>query len=69
MSAATVAVSLPEQIAEVRREIGLREHLYPRWVVAGKLSQAKADRGLATMRAVLATLEQVDAERRPRLDF
>jgi len=46
-----------DQIAEVKREIALRERVYPKWVEAGRLKQDKADRQLAIMRAVLATLE------------
>jgi uncharacterized protein YqhQ len=50
-------ISLSEQITCVRREIGMRERVYPRFVANGKMKQAAADRELATMRAVLATLE------------
>ena len=46
-----------DQIAEVKRGIALRERVYPKWVEAGRLKQDKADRQLAIMRAVLATLE------------
>jgi hypothetical protein len=48
--------SLDEQIACVRREIDLRERLYPRWVAMQKMTQTSSDRELAAMRAVLATL-------------
>lgn len=48
--------SLEEQIACVEREIALRERLYPRWVVDGKMSQASADREIALMKAVRGTL-------------
>lgn len=57
--------TIEEQIAEVEREIRLREVVYPRWVAMPKpkLSQAQADKQLGRMRAVLATLERVKAER------
>lgn len=55
---APIAVSLPDQIKCVRREIGLRKRVYPRWVESGRLTQAKADAEIAAMKAVLATLER-----------
>jgi len=53
------AISLDAQIACVRREIGMRERVYPKWVSAGRMKQDAADRELAAMRAVLATLEML----------
>lgn len=50
-------IPLADQIACVRREIGMRERVYPKWVAAGRIKPDSADRELATMRAVLATLE------------
>jgi hypothetical protein len=58
----TAAVSLTAQIACVRREISMRERVYPRWVEAKRLTQRKADDEIHTMRAVLATLEAVNAK-------
>lgn len=49
--------SLDEQIACVEREIRLREFVYPRRVRDKRLTQAKAEREIETMRAVKATLE------------
>jgi hypothetical protein len=49
-------VALARQIACVRREIGLRERVYPRRVADGKMRQEQADTELACMRAVLTTL-------------
>lgn len=51
--------SIEEQIACVRREIGLRERLYPRWVAMRKMSQSKADEELGAMKAALGTLERI----------
>lgn len=51
-------ISVEQQIACVRREIGLREHVYPRRISDGKMTQKLADRELAAMRAVLATLDK-----------
>jgi signal recognition particle subunit SEC65 len=54
----SAAIPLQAQLAEVRREIALRERVYPKWIAEGKggLTQATADRKLETMRAVAATL-------------
>ncbi len=57
MNASLFAVSIEEQIAEVEREIKLREHVYPRWVAEKKMRQEKADKCMAAMRAVLETLK------------
>lgn len=58
-------VPIIDQIACVRREIGMRERVYPRWIDAGKMKQVAADREMTGMRAVLMTLE--DIEKRGRL--
>lgn len=50
---------LDEQIKCVRREIAMRERVYPRWVEQKKMTQQKADAEILVMREVLATLETV----------
>ncbi len=50
-------IPLDEQIKCVRREISLRDRVYPSWVARQRMTQRKADEEIATMRAVLATLE------------
>jgi len=54
--------TLAEQIAAVRREIAMRESLYPKWVSHGRMSQAEATDGVRVMRAVLDTLKGLAAE-------
>jgi hypothetical protein len=49
--------SLIDQVACVKREIEMRERVYPRWIGKRHMTQEKADLELAAMRAVLATLE------------
>lgn len=49
-------MSLDEQIACVKREIAMRERVYPRFIESGKLKQQKADREIEAMKAVLETL-------------
>lgn len=51
------APGIAEQIAEVRRELALRERNYSGFIRRGFVTAAKADRQMATLRAVLATLE------------
>lgn len=64
-----MTLSLDQQIACVKRELGFRARVYPRFVFAGKLTQAKADFEIACMKEVLATLERLQAERAPGLPF
>ncbi len=52
-------INLHQQIACVRREIKMRQDVYPRWVGKGKLRQAEADYQIVAMQAVLETLEQL----------
>lgn len=47
---------LAEQIAAVDREVAMREQVYPTRVAAKKMAQAAADRELAVMRNIRATL-------------
>jgi len=51
--------SIEEQISCVKREIIVRERVYPRWVSNGNMSQNKADSEIACMKAVLETLGRV----------
>lgn len=55
--------TIDEQIEEVKREIAMRERVYPRWIQDGKMKQAAADRQIAAMKSVLETL-QAEKERR-----
>lgn len=56
-------ITIERQIAAVRKEIGMRLRVFPRWVQAGKMTQQQSDDGIAAMRAVQATLEQLRDER------
>lgn len=49
-------VSLAEEIAAVKRELAMREGVYPRLVSQGKMKQASADLQLRVMRRVLQRL-------------
>ncbi|MDQ3562704.1 MAG: hypothetical protein M3436_00715 [Pseudomonadota bacterium] len=52
-------ITLDEQLTCVRREIAMRQRVYPKWVTLGKLSAVKADHELLCMQAVLETLLRV----------
>jgi hypothetical protein len=60
-------ISLTEQITCLRREIGYRERVYPRWCSQGKMKQDKADYEVAAMKAALATLVRLYDEQNPEL--
>ena len=51
--------ALVDQIRCVKREIAMRESVYPRWVSDKRMTQEKAEAELAAMRAVLKTLEGI----------
>ena len=53
-------VALADQIRCVGRELGLRRNVYPKWVASGRMNQADADREIAAMEAVLATLKRLE---------
>ncbi len=50
-------VTMQDAIKEIRREIQMRERLYPGWITSGKLSKAVAERQLARMKFALEVLE------------
>jgi|SoiMetStandDraft_5_1073268.scaffolds.fasta_scaffold637579_2 hypothetical protein len=56
-----MTVSLNQQIDEVKRELAKRDEVYPRQVQTGKLRQSIADFQVERMRAVLKTLEWLQA--------
>ncbi len=58
-------IPLPDQIDCVKREIGMRERVYPTWVQRRRMSQEQADRELSRMRAVLRTLEALTQSTKP----
>lgn len=54
-------MTLDEQIKCVRREIAMRQSVYPKWVAAKRMKQQQADHEIAAMQSVLRTLESVKA--------
>jgi hypothetical protein len=55
-------VTIAEQIAEVEREIKIRERVYTRWVLNGKITARAAELQLGRMRAVIETLKRAGVE-------
>lgn len=58
-------VPLFQQIAEVKRELRVRESFYPKCVAQRRLDQGDAQTRLARLRAVLETLQKVQADVEP----
>lgn len=54
---AGMTITLEQQIKSVRREIAMRERVYPAWVRGGKMKQENADYEIEAMKSVAATLE------------
>lgn len=45
--------TLKEAATELRRELGMRQRLYPGWVASGRMTQAEADRQIARLEVAL----------------
>ena len=58
----TTHYTIAEQLDCIEREIRFRRHVYPRRVANGKMTQVLADRQIALMESVKATLEQIGRE-------
>lgn len=49
-------ISLKEQIAEVKRELAMREIVYKKQIVIGKLNRSDANQQYLALKSVLKTL-------------
>lgn len=47
------SITHQDKVAELQREVSLRRRVYPRWVAAGRLTQADADKRIAVLQAIL----------------
>lgn len=54
-----MALPLSEQIDAAKRELGMRQRVYPRFVEQGRMRQAKADYEIGAMADIIRTLEQL----------
>lgn len=48
-----------DKLACVQRELALRKRVYPRWVLAGKMTQEKADRETALMEEIVEDYRRI----------
>jgi hypothetical protein len=53
---AAPVVLLVDQIKALRREIALRERVYPKWIGSGRMKKPQADAEIAAMKAAHNTL-------------
>ena len=57
-------ISNAEKLACAKRELQMRENVYPRWIAQGKIREAEARHQFAIMRAIVDDYKKlVDAER------
>lgn len=47
-----------ELLEEAERELRMRQRVFPRWVVDGRMTQAAADRKIAMMKAIADILSE-----------
>jgi hypothetical protein len=59
-------VTIDEQIAEVRRELAMRNKVYPKWIEAGSMKKSKADFQILAMEAVLISLQETAKQTSPQ---
>lgn len=50
-------LGLEAQLTEARRELAMREGVYPRWIDDGKITARLADRRIRLMQAIIETLQ------------
>ena len=62
------AFTRQDLIVEVRREIALRETVYPRMIQQRRLDPRTAERRLSLMRAVLRALKETHGKEQDRID-
>lgn len=60
-----MAVSLKDQIACARRELAIRENVYPRRVQRGDMTEVGMKKELAAMSAIIDTLEALERGENP----
>lgn len=58
------SVSIDEEILCVRRELAMRERVYPRFVADGRMKPDRAEREIATMRSILNRLTTLRDDQR-----
>lgn len=51
-------MTIDDQIKEAKRELAMRELLYPKWIAAGRLKPDVASRQIELMRGIVVTLQR-----------
>ncbi len=59
-------ITIDEQINEVKREIAMRNKVYPKWIESGSLPKTKADFQILAMEAVLISLQELAKKTAPQ---
>lgn len=59
-------ITIDEQINEVKREIAMRNKVYPKRIEAGSMPKSKADFQILVMEAVLISLQEIAREKAPQ---
>lgn len=68
MSRPAVVVTAADKLACAKRELKMRERVYPRWVADGRLTAEHAAREIAAMAAIVTDYEaQMLAQQPPLL--
>ena len=65
----TAQISLAEMEAEIKREIVMRQRVYPRFVETGKLTETDANLQLLKMQAVLVLIQSEIKRTNPQGDL
>jgi hypothetical protein len=69
MKKLTQEITLDEMEAEIKREIGMRNSVYPRRIQAGKLKQETADFQILVLKAALALIQGEIKKNSPQKDL
>jgi len=59
-------ITIDEQINEVKREIAMKNKVYPKWIESGSLPIAKANFQILVMEAVLISLQETAKQTSPQ---
>ncbi len=54
-----MTTTLPQQIAELKRELATRQKLYPDWVATGRLDKKTATYRVAVLKDTIQRLEEL----------
>lgn len=54
--------SIADLVECAKRELALRQRVYPKWIASGKLDPRKADHEIECMQAIASRLEKIRDE-------